>query len=166
MTGFVYAGVGLFMLWGQVSLAPHLAIGGIKPNLVLLSVLVLQVRWLHPWAFLFAAVAGLAVDSFSHGLLGVYAASYVVTAVLGRRLALLIYENSWPFTVLLVAGLTVLEGLVALAVLSLLDEHVPWFPWLFTRVLPQALYHALLCPFALWGVERLERVLKLAAPRS
>ncbi|MBI4082153.1 MAG: rod shape-determining protein MreD [Candidatus Lambdaproteobacteria bacterium] len=166
MTRLAYVGVGLAMLWLQVSLAPYLAIGGIKPNFLLLSVLVLQVRWLDPWAFLFAAVAGLAVDTFSHGMLGAYAASYVATAVLGRRLALMIYENSRPFTVLLVAGLTVLEGLIALAVLNLLDEQVPWFTWLFTRVLPQAAYHALLCPFALWGVERLERLLKVVPPRS
>lgn len=152
------AAVGLVVFWIQVTLAPHLAVFGVQPDLLLITVILFGVRWVHPGLYLYAALTGLALDSFSHGILGVYGISYLITAGLANGAGLLIYEQNTLFLSGTVLGLTLAEGLVALTILQLLGSETAWVSWYFGRVLPQSVYHALLTPPALWALRRLERL--------
>ena len=152
------AAVGLVAFWIQVTLAPHVSVFGVHPDLLLITVILFGMRWLHPGLYLYAALAGLAQDSFSHGVLGVYGISFLLTGALANVAGLLIYEQNVLFLSATVLGLTLAEGLIALTVLQLLGSETAWLTWFFVRVLPQSIYHALLTPLMLWGLRRLERL--------
>ena len=62
----------------QVTIAPSLSLWGQKPNLALIILLLLGFRWMDPWLFILGAAMGLAVDVFSHGILGVYGISFLM----------------------------------------------------------------------------------------
>jgi len=156
-----YVGIGVVALWLQVTLAPYVSVGGIKPNLPLVTVLVLGLRWMDPWLFVYGAITGLAVDVFSHGVLGVYASSFFAVSFLARVAGNALYENNPLFTALLTAGLTLVEGGIAVSLFKLHDPGVSWWAWMLADVLPQAVYHAVLAVPVWWVIGRLERRLKL-----
>ena len=164
MRGLVYVMLGLFGLWLQVTLAGTLAVGGIRPNLVLLVLLAAGLRWQDPWVFIFGALVGLAMDSFSHGYLGVYGISYLVAAVLARATGKAINEQNVVLNFFLVLVLSLAEGMISLGLFNYMDEDLPWWRWLFTRVLPGSFYTALLAPVFFPLLIFLERRLKLSAP--
>jgi hypothetical protein len=56
--------------------------------------------------------------------------------------------------------LTLLHGGVALIIFKFLDGSVHWWWWMMTRVVPEALYTAVLSPLFFWAQERLERRLQ------
>ena len=148
---------GLAAFWLQVTIAPHVSPFGIRPDLLLLTVILLGIRWVHPGLYVYAALAGLAQDSFSHGLLGVYGISFLATGALANLVGLLIYEQSALFIMGAVFALTLAEGLVALSVLRTIGSEIAWVSWFFGSVAPQAIYHALLTPLILWGQRRMQR---------
>ena len=53
MKFLIYAGIGIATLWLQLTLAPLVALFGMKANLLLLTVLVIGLRWSDPWYFLY-----------------------------------------------------------------------------------------------------------------
>ena len=152
------AAVGLVAFWIQVTVAPHAAVFGVHPDLLLITVILFGMRWVHPGLYVYAAIAGLAQDSFSHGVLGVYGISYLLTGALANAAGLLIYEQNWLFLVATVLALTLAEGLIVITVLQLLGSDTAWLSWYFGRVVPQSVYHALLTPLVLWALRRLERL--------
>lgn len=158
MRSLFAAAAGLVTFWIQVTLAPHLALFGVRPDFLLITVILFGMRWVHPGLYLYAAVAGLAQDSFSHGVLGVYGISFLCAGALANLAGLIIYEHNALFVTGAVLALTLIEGLLALTILQLLGSETAWLAWYFGRVLPQSLYHALLTPPALWGLRRLERL--------
>lgn len=160
MRALVYGGIGLGALWLQLTVAPLIAIAWVKPSFLLLTVLVAGLRWLDPWLFVYAAAAGLAQDVFSHGVLGIYGISFFAISFVARLAGTSIYEHNVVFNVLGVFGLSLAEGIIAVSVFNLLDPSVPWWGWLFGRVIPAALYNSLLSPLLFLGLERLERKLK------
>ncbi len=161
MKPWIYLAMGVGSLWLQLTVVPFAAVSGVKPNLMLLVVLLIALRWQEPWLFVFAAAGGLALDVFSHGVVGVYGISYFLISLLALYAGRSVYENNLWFTMGAVAGLTLLEGAIALAIFEVLDQATPWWSWLLRRVVPQAVYHGLLAPFLLYGLVRLERALKL-----
>lgn len=161
MKAWLFLGTGIVSLWLQLTIVPYGAVFGLKPNLVLLLVLLFALRWHEPWLFLFAAPAGLALDVFSHGVVGVYGISYFLVSLLALYAAKAVYENSLWFTMGAVASLTLAEGIISITIFEVLDQTTPWWAWVVKRVLPVSLYHALLAPFLLYGLLRLERLLKL-----
>ncbi len=157
----LYVVLGLLGVWLQITLAPSLAIFGIKPNLALLTLLAAGVRWREPWLFIYAALVGLALDALTHGALGVYGISFFVTAIVARQAGGSIYENNAFTGILAVAALSVLQGLISTTLFYVLDAGVPWWRWTMLRVLPEAFYNALLAPLALLALERVERVARV-----
>ncbi|MCH7908649.1 MAG: hypothetical protein IIB38_03425 [Candidatus Hydrogenedentes bacterium] len=111
--------------------------------------------------FVYAVLAGLALDVFSHGILGVYGISLFASAFAAIYVGNSMYENSLLFVVTAVAGLSLFEGVVSISIFELLDSSTPWWNWFLTRSLPVSIYHGLLAPVLLWGMVRLERWLKL-----
>ena len=158
MKPWLYGGIGFCALWFQLSVSPHLALFGLKPNFLLLTVLVLGLRWKDRWLFLYAVGAGLALDVFSHGMLGLYGLSFFFIAFLARLAGGSIYENTWWITASLVFGLSLAEGIFSLTLFEIVAVETPWWSWLFGEVIPVSLYHALLSPLLLIGVARLEKL--------
>jgi rod shape-determining protein MreD len=156
----VHLAIGFLAVGSQVAIAPLLSVYGCKPNLVLVSLLAITLRWPNPWLFLYGAGTGLALDALSHGSLGVYGISFLVIAIASRMAAALIYENNLLSGALVVGGLSVAEGALSAALFELLDPATPWWRWLLLRVLPTAIYNALFAPLFLLALARLERVLK------
>ena len=150
---------GLVTFWLHVTLAPHVALFGVQPNLLLITVVILGLRWVHPAYFVFAALAGVAQDTFSHGLLGVYGVSFLLTGVLANMAGKLIFEHNLVFVGSVVWALTLAEGFLALALLQILGSETAWLTWFFGRVLPRSLYHAALAPVIYILLRRLERAL-------
>lgn len=157
MKFLVYAGIGIVTLWLQLTLAPMLSVFGYKPNLLLLAVIVIGLRWQEPWLFLFAVFAGLSLDAFSHGVLGVYAISLYAMSFLARLIGVSVYENSLALGVAAVFGISVAEGIVSVTLFEILDGSVPWWGWMVTQVLPSALINALWSPLVFYVFGRLER---------
>ena len=157
---------GVTAFWLQVTVMPGLELFGIHPNLPLMTVALFGMRWLHPGLYVYAALAGLALDSFSHGVLGVYGISFLLTAALANVAGILIYEQNPLFTALAVSVLTLAEGLASLTLLSLLGSEVAWVSWLPGRVLPLAVYHGALTPLIFRTLRRLESALRLTPSPS
>lgn len=157
----VYTGIGLAALWLQLTVAPLIAVWGIRPNVVLLTVAVMGLRWLEPWLFIYGALTGLALDAFSHNLLGVYAISLFAVSFLARLIGVSMYENSLLLGMGSVFALSLADGLIAATLFNLLDGTVPWWAWVGTRVLPAALLNALLSPAVFLVLGRLERFVRV-----
>ncbi len=161
MKPLAYVGIGLVALWLQVALGPYAELGGIKPNLPLVTVVLLGLRWMDPWLFVYAAAMGLAVDVFSHGVLGIYGISFFAVSFLARLAGTSLYENNVLFTALFVAGLSLAEGMIAVSLFKALDSGISWWSWVLGDVLPQAVYHAVLAVPVSWLLGRTERWLRL-----
>lgn len=157
MKALIYVGVGIVSLWLQLTVAPLLAIWGYKPDILLLSLLVIGLRWLEPWLFIYAVFVGLAKDVFSHGMLGVYGLSFFTVSFLARYIGTSVYENSLLLGMVSVLGLSLVQGVIALSVLAVLDSGVPWWHWLLAVVVPTALVNAFWSPLVFYGLGRLER---------
>ena len=157
MSVLIYSGLGIVSLWLQLTLAPAVALFGAVPNLLLLTVIVAGVRWQDPWLFIYAAAAGLAMDVFTHGQLGVFGISFFLVSFAARFAGFAIYENSLLTTALLAVPLSLLEGAISLTILELLDPGVPWWLWLFQKIVPVSLYHGVLAPALVPVLDRIER---------
>lgn len=164
MKFWVYLGLGIIGLWLQVTLAPSLSIVGVRPNLLLISVLLLGMRWRDPWLFIYAVPAGLAMDTFSHGLLGLYGITFFVISFFSQMAGEEIYDNQPAITSLLVLGLSLTEGVFSLIILEFIDSRTVFWEFLLTSVLPASLYNAILAPFLVMGLIQLERTLKMDLP--
>ena len=162
MKPWLYLGMVLGSLWLQLTLAPHLALFGLKPNLMLLILLVVGIRWIDPWLFIPAITMGLAMDVFSHGVLGIYGISFLLISFLARYVGFLIYENSLWFTMVAVTGLSLAEGFISLSIFEILDGRFEWWNWLFRIVIPLAFYQGLLSSLLFYLLLKLEKVLKLS----
>ncbi len=160
MKVLVHGVIGVLGLWLQSTVAPSIAIAQIRPNAMLLTLIVLVLRWPSPWLFVYGALAGLALDSFSHGMLGVYAISFLLVALATRVAGDAIYENNLLSSLLAVFAMTVLHGGLALAIFKVLDAGTPWWWWMMTRVIPEGLYTAALAPLFFLAHEWLERRLR------
>jgi rod shape-determining protein MreD len=162
MKPFVYSSIGITVLWLQLTVAPLVAVFGYKPNLLLLSVVVIGLRWLEPWLFFYAACAGLALDVFSHGVVGVYALSFFAASFLARYIGTAVYENSLLVGVAGVLAVSLAEGLVSVSLFEVLDATIPWWRWTFTQVLPNSIVNAVWSPLVFLVFARLERWVHLA----
>jgi len=156
----VYFIIGLISLWLQLTLAPMLEVGWLKPNFLLLTVIVAGLTWMDPWLFIYAAGVGLAQDVFSHGLIGLYGTSFFFVAIASRMVGTHIYEHNLIFHFLGVFGLSVFDGILSSTLYNFFDASVPWWGWLFKQVIPQSLYNGMLGPLMFIIFQRLENRLK------
>ncbi|MDH4121888.1 MAG: rod shape-determining protein MreD [Deltaproteobacteria bacterium] len=151
---------GLLLIWVQTSAIQTFSVWGVKPNLLLMGVILSAMRWISPGMLVFACLAGLSQDAYSHGMLGVYGLSFLGTAGLAYVGGRSFFENNWLFIALLVSLLTLAEGLMALAILRVVEGQIPVMGWFFHLTLPVALYNGVLTFPALWLLTRLARLVE------
>jgi len=165
MKGVLYAGLALLALGLQITVVPDLSIWGIRPDVVLVTVLAVTIRWRDKFVFVYAAALGVALDSFTHGVLGVSGMSFFAAAIAAQLVGGALYGDSLVSFSTAVFALSLLEGIVFVVIFRALDSQVPWGSWLLTRVVPEAFYNALIAPAVFIGIARLERWTPLH-PRS
>ena len=157
MKAFAYIGLWLLGVWLQVIVAPSFALWGYRPSFILLILAVLSLRWPSPWLFVYGALAGLAQDSFTHGVLGIYGMSFFAAAIGSRLVAGFIYDGSLPAAMAVILATGLIEGVATISIYEFMDPSTPWWRWLFSRILPTAFYTALWSPVFLWLHGRIER---------
>ncbi|MDH4224826.1 MAG: rod shape-determining protein MreD [Deltaproteobacteria bacterium] len=148
--------MGFFLVWLHVSAAHQFSIWGVKPNLLLMGVIIAGLRWMNPWVLMYAAFAGLVEDTYSHSLLGVYGLSFLATVVVAYYAGRSLFEQNILFMMLAVVGITLFEGLLAITLLRMVEGDVPGLKWFFSRTLPVALYHGALTPLFIFSVRKWE----------
>jgi rod shape-determining protein MreD len=166
MKGVLYAGLALLALGLQITVVPNLSLWGVRPDVVLVTVLALTIRWRDTFVFVYAAGLGVALDSFTHGVLGVSGISFFAAAIAARLVGGAMYEDNILSSSIAVFALSLLEGVVFVTIFRMLDRHVPWWSWTLTGVLPGAFYNALIAPAVFAGLARLERWTPLHARSS
>jgi rod shape-determining protein MreD len=161
MKALVYAGLAFLSLGLQITVIPNLSIWGIRPDIVLVTLLAVTLRWRDTFIFVYAAALGVALDSFSHGLLGVYGISFFAVTFAARLAGAAMYEDNILSATLAVFGLSLIEGLGFVSIYKVLDKQVGWWSWMFFRVLPGSFYNAVCAPIVFLALAKLERWLKL-----
>lgn len=128
----------------QAGLAPHLAIGGVTPNFLLLVVITLALTNGPMSGATVGFVAGLIFDLLGTGPVGPGALVLSVTGYLVGSLHAQMFAEGWllPLTVLAVGTLAA-EVAYAL-LLGLLGSGGPFWLALFTKILPSAAYNTAL----------------------
>jgi rod shape-determining protein MreD len=162
MKAALYAGLAFLALGLQITVVPNLSLWGVRPDLVLVTLLAVTLRWRDTFVFVYAAALGVALDSFTHGVLGAYGISFFVVAMAARLGGGAMEDNVFSATVA-VFGLSLLEGIVFVSTFRALDRQVPWWSWTLTRVVPEAFYNALIAPAVFIGLAYLERRTRLQA---
>jgi rod shape-determining protein MreD len=163
MKGFLYAGLAFLALGLQITVIPTLAVWGVRPDLVLITVLAVALRWRDTFVFVYAAALGVALDSFTHGILGVYGIAFFAATLTARFAGNAMYEDNIISSAIAVFALSLLQGIVFVSVFRTLDRTVPWWGWTLTRVVPEAFYDALISPVVFVFLARLERWTRLQA---
>ena len=106
----------------QTTLFGRLTIGGVAPDVVLVSVLLFAVRARSEPAILFAFVTGLIFDALSVSALGLRAGTYSAVAFLAIRT--IERMDSSPFSVAAWVGLMSLAGVVLFLVVGTIFGQV------------------------------------------
>ncbi len=161
MKALAYTGLALLTLGLQITVIPSLSLWGIRPNIVLVTLLAVTLRWRGTFVFVYAAALGVALDSFSHGLLGIYGISFFAVTFAARMAGAAMYEDNVLSAAIAVFGLSLVEGLAFVSVFKVVDKQVGWWSWMFFRVLPGSLYNAACAPFVFLALAKLERWLRL-----
>ncbi len=128
----------------QVALAPHLAIGGVAPNLLLLVVLSLALLRGAGSGAAAGFAAGLVFDLLGTGPIGPAALVLAVVGYLAGSLQENMFAEGWrlPVTVVFIAGLV--AELSYAAVLAVLGVGSPFLSSLTAVILPAAAYNGVL----------------------
>jgi len=134
--------VGALLL--QVAVAPHLAIGGVVPNVFILVVLTLALLEGPNAGAASGFAAGLLFDLLGTGPVGAAALVLAVTGYIAGSLSEHMFAEGWlmPVTVVFIAGLSA-EVAYAL-VLAVLGAGNPFWTSLVTVILPAAVYNGAL----------------------
>lgn len=132
----------------QVMLAPHLAIGGVVPNILLLVVVTLSFVEGPSAGAVAGFMAGLLLDLLSTGPVGAWALVLSITGYAGGMLSENLFAEGWlaPVTVAIVAGL--LADFSYLLAVTILGVGPAFWESLVRAVFPRALYNAVLVVLA------------------
>ena len=128
----------------QSGLAPHMAVGGVIPNLLLLVVVTIALTTGSNEGATAGFVAGLAFDLLGTGPLGAMALVLTIAGYVAGTLHTAMFAEGWllPLTVL---AMTAFVSEVSYAVLlDVLGADLPFWRVLFTKMLPGAVYNTAL----------------------
>ena len=156
MKSLTLALLGAGVLWLHLTMSPHLAVYGIRPNLILVGLMLTAFRGISPLSLVFAVGAGLTQDAMTHGMMGVYGLTFLMTVGVAYWVGRFLYEQNLLVQSLAIMGLTLVDGVITLVVLQFVEEDVPSFTWFFTRSFPVAIYHGALTPVFHWGLSKLD----------
>lgn len=138
----------------QVVLLPHLSISGIKPNLVLLVVVVWSLLYGAREGCIWALMFGLLLDLLSGAPFGLASVALVAASALSGLQLWRTIHAQW-FLPALVAAASVVHDAVFLLLLQITGHPVVWWDSVMYAVLPGALLSAGLALLAYPFVRRM-----------
>lgn len=141
----------------QTSVAPSFAILGVKPDLVLLFVLIVGTVRGFQEAAAAGAIGGLLMDIISGAPMGANSIPLIAVALAVADRKVFLGENRFVVTIVLAFCCTFLYDALFLLFLQLLGSPVEWSITLARILLPSAVLNSLIAPFALWALRGLAR---------
>ncbi len=128
----------------QVAVAPHLSIGGVVPNVLLLVVITLALIEGRNAGAVAGFAAGLLFDLLGGSAIGAAALVFTITGYLAGSLQEHMFAEGWlmPLTVVFVAGLS--TEIAYAIVLSLVGAGSPFWTSFVWVILPAAVYNGAL----------------------
>jgi len=127
----------------QVTLFPAYLADPFKPNLLIIIVVSLGLRWTVRCGGCFAFLLGLVLDCFSGMYLGLNGFSFLCIYLLLEQMADRLYTDSLHLMILVVFLATVANGLVHLLLLLVFSAAKGVYTSLLPGLLPQGLVNAL-----------------------
>lgn len=152
----ILAGIVLVL---QTALAPHLALGGVRPDWMF--VLACFYALLGPWpdACIGAWICGLLMDLSSVGPVGLCAFSFGGTAWLIRYVREFFFREHWlAHAFVTLFGAMLVQSVIALFRLATLPKGSVPHPGLWSYAMLTSLYTAFWAPYFHWTLTRLRRV--------
>jgi rod shape-determining protein MreD len=141
----------------QVSVASHLAVFGVVPNIIFLVVVTVALTQGPVAGGVSGLLGGLLFDLLGNSVVGPYGLVLAVVGYAAGMLSANLFAEGWllPVTVVAVASLSaeIAYGIV----LAILGTGVPFWHALFTIMLPSALYQTALAVIAYPWLARLLR---------
>ena len=107
--------------WMNIVINNYIQIAGIKINWLLVFILVLSFRYSNISLTFIGILAGLICDANSHGIMGLYGASFFLILLLVNQVKKVFYSNTFFSVSLAISGLTILEGWLSLFFLGLFE---------------------------------------------
>ena len=147
----------LIGVWLSIVFNNYVQFGGLKVNWLLIFMLILTFRHSKLLIAFLGMLAGLIMDSLSHGIIGLYGTSFFLTLLLIIQVSKLFYANTFLAVSLAVFSMSIFEGGISLLIIDLLEPGLELSTTLLTSTLPVALLQGLMTPiilqFIIWGEE-------------
>ncbi len=140
----------------QASLAPHLAVKGVFPALILILVVDWGILRGADEGMLWAFVGGLCLDIFSGWPFGTNTVALVIVASVVSLGQGTFMRTHFLLPIITVFAATILYYLIAYFILESTQQPVDWLAMVRSAALPVAIYNALLNIPGFWFVQRLE----------
>ena len=118
----------LFGTWMNLVFNNYFQILGLKINWLLVFMLVLSFRYSKNLLSFLGIFAGLICDALSHGIMGLYGTSFLLTLLLVNQLKRVFYSNTFFSISLAVSGLSILEGWISISIFLALITDIIYNP--------------------------------------
>lgn len=143
-----YATIGLLASVAllQVTLVPHLSIGGVKPDLMLMAVVSWSLLRGAGEGIAWGAIGGLVLDLLSGGPFGIFTLSLILVGFLTSVGEINIFRANVLLPGATIIFATLIYHLALLLLLQILGWPITWGIHLLRLLLPAILWNTLLMP--------------------
>jgi rod shape-determining protein MreD len=149
-SALIAVGVGVL----HAGLAPVIEIAGVRPNLVLVAVVLVTILWGFESGIAWAFVAGLTANLLVHDPLGAIPLALLIAAGVATVGERLFGRVTWFYPIAAVFAASILADAVSLIVLRLIDGS-PGFAIPLGLVVPSAVLNAAIAGLLLYPARRL-----------
>ena len=152
---FFSIGYIIFGSWMNLVINNYFQIVDLKINWVLIFTLVLAFRYSRIFLPFIGIIAGLICDAHSHGIMGLYGASFFLTLLMVNQIKKVFYSNTLFSISLSISALTFFESLTSLFILGLFETDLEQTSLIISTSLMLAIIHGFITPVIIklivWG---------------
>ncbi len=152
---FFSIGYIVFGSWMNLVINNYFQIVDLKINWVLIFTLVLAFRYSRIFLPFIGIIAGLICDAHSHGIMGLYGASFFLTLLMVNQIKKVFYSNTLFSISLAISALTFFESLTSLFILGLFETDLEQTSLIISTSLMLAIIHGFITPVIIklivWG---------------
>ena len=152
---FFSIGYIIFGSWMNLVINNYFQIVDLKINWVLIFTLVLAFRYSRIFVPFIGIIAGLICDAHSHGIMGLYGASFFLTLLMVNQIKKVFYSNTLFSISLAISALTFFESLTSLFILGLFETDLEQTSLIISTSLMLAIIHGFITPVIIklivWG---------------
>ncbi len=142
-------------LWLNIVFNHYVQIVGLKINWILIFLLIQTFRQSNLGIAFFGIIAGLIFDALSHGIMGLYGASFFLTLLITNQVKRVFYANTFIAVCLAVFSMSIVEGFISLTILNIFEPELEMSNLIVSSTLPLSLLQGLMTPiilqFVIWG---------------